>query len=580
MKSPSTGRRPAAPRDRASPYRHAVLYKRAAPRYRAARLLLPLCLFLSAATLAGCSPRVGSFGWKDPDGRDLVFTQSGGFPEGEENRFSPAFSRNAYKLEKPAAVPPGKMISIRVRVAVPGLTLSFGRSPAGSRTSGEVRFAAMPGTTTFYIESPAEGKISALSVRAEGEGIGGDGAGDSGGIEAAVVESIAISPAFRGYERAAGGEYRISEGFGVGAPDGSAEWTIARPFSGMDGSLAALSIRYSDRSAEDMRVSGDTSVLVGCGSARKSVTIPRGVLGPSEGGVSVRPPDGVRLEACFAEESKAGEAAPVDPGVVLLMPPFPAERDFASYSWDLVPKVLIFDFRDYATQDAYLKRIAFYVEKKGFAGRLASDEEIAPLHGWNAHDYKAEDLAGFFSLAASTGFALNGKEQSLRDFLVDRKILARKGNGYSGSGGAILSITRESPDYLRRTFLTHESLHAIYFADAGYRNFIASMWDGMSGKEKWFWYVYFGWMRYDTGSPYLMANEMQAYLAQQSPAKADAYFRETLPGRILEKYPELEKPIGEYMAEFGGNFRAAAERIDGWLRSNYGFGSGRTYFLR
>ena len=50
-------------------------------------------------------------------------------------------------------------------------------------------------------------------------------------------------------------------------------------------------------------------------------------------------------------------------------------------------------------QDDLLKRMAFFTEKEGFRGRLAADEEIKDLHGFNAHDYRAETLAAFFDLA-------------------------------------------------------------------------------------------------------------------------------------------------------------------------------------
>mgnify|MGYP000928978100 CR=1 FL=1 len=76
-------------------------------------------------------------------------------------------------------------------------------------------------------------------------------------------------------------------------------------------------------------------------------------------------------------------------------------EEYRWYRWDLLPSVILFDFRNYDIQDAYLKRLAFFVEKRGFVGRLAPNQEIAPLHGWNAHDYKAEDLARFFACVGS-----------------------------------------------------------------------------------------------------------------------------------------------------------------------------------
>ena len=102
----------------------------------------------------------------------------------------------------------------------------------------------------------------------------------------------------------------------------------------------------------------------------------------------------------------------------------------------------------------------------------------------------------------------------------------------------------------------------------------------MSREEKWFWILYFGWMNYDTNSAYLMANEVQAYLIQQPPSKAQEYFTKTLPERLLERHPELKAPLDEYMGKFGLEFEKKAGLLDEWLRSAYGFGAGTTFFLR
>ena len=290
--------------------------------------------------------------------------------------------------------------------------------------------------------------------------------------------------------------------------------------------------------------------------------------------------EGVKLTAAYVEAIASEAAATVDPGVMLLDPPLSAEQDFAWYRWDLLPEVIMFDFRNYATQDAYLKRLAFFVEKKGFAGNLASDKDIAALHGWNAHDYKTDDLARFFSTAEKTGFQLNPEELRLRDFLVEKKLLEKRGKEYLGLSGAIISISQESPPYLRHTFLTHESSHAVFFADARYRQYCVSMWNAMSKEEKWFWILYFGWMNYDTSSAYLMASEMQAYLIQQPPQNAEEYFTKTLVERLLERHPELEAPLAAYMGAFGKEFANKAGMLDRWLRMSYGFGAGTTFFLR
>ena len=43
------------------------------------------------------------------------------------------------------------------------------------------------------------------------------------------------------------------------------------------------------------------------------------------------------------------------------------------FSWDAFPEILIFDTANYAVQDRLFKRLAFFVEKTGFRGRLSTD---------------------------------------------------------------------------------------------------------------------------------------------------------------------------------------------------------------
>ncbi|MCE1196155.1 hypothetical protein LWX53_06625 [bacterium] len=384
--------------------------------------------------------------------------------------------------------------------------------------------------------------------------------------------------------------FRVSDGISAErAGSGATRWIIERPFGalsqGAKGQAAgapSLALRYAERSDANLTIEAREKVLVRCASARKETILPASVL---EGRgtldrLAVTVPAGLSADAIFTEALPEGTASRVDPGVLLLEPPLAEGQDYLWYRWDLLPDVIMFDFRDYDVQDTYLKRLAFFVEKKGFVGRLAPDGEIASLHGWNAHDYKTGDLARFYSLAAKSGFPLNDKELRLRDFLVAQGLLAKRGAEYAARNGAIISITRESPAYLRHTFLTHESSHAVYFADAAYRDFCASLWNAMSREEKWYWILYFGWMNYDTTSADLMANELQAYLVQQPPQGAGEYFRTTLPERVMEHHPELKEPYAAYMAKFGDEFERKARTVDAWLRAKYGFGAGTTFFVR
>lgn len=554
--------------------------------------ILPIFPILSILIiLLSCQANeLTSFAWRSASGEKLPFSQLGGFSAGKENVFSAAAPKNSYVLRQPAEVGEGYMVAVRMDIKSEGLVIGFSlsadtkKTADAKKTSGEIRFAAQKGTTTFYLSHPASKPLKMISITMTTSGAAPPANSDAKNAEPwGKVEDISILPAFRGFDHSEKDGYRISDGIGV-ERSGTASnlWVFKSPFAGDRSSTSLLTLRYATRAEEDIVVNAGKKIVARTLSPSKEILIPATVFPDAarQGVLSILVPDRVGLEVAYIAATSPQVAASVDPGIVLLQEPLAPGEDFALYRWDLLPDVFIFDFKDYGVQDDYLKRLAFFVEKKGFAGRLAKDEEIASLHGWNAHDYKTDDLARFFSTAARTEFPLNEREKRLRDLLVDNGLLVRKGKEFGSREGAIISISQESPGYLRHTFLTHESSHAIFFTDAKYRDFCIALWNGMSREEKWFYILYFGWMNYDTKSAYLMAAEVQAYLIQQPPKKAEAYFTKTLPERLLEKHPELEEPIEAYMEEFGAEFEKKARLLDAWLKAKYGFGAGTTFFLR
>ncbi len=194
---------------------------------------------------------------------------------------------------------------------------------------------------------------------------------------------------------------------------------------------------------------------------------------------------------------------------------------------------MIFDTADYRVQDRLVKRLAFFVEKAGFEGTLSTDEEIAHLHGWNAHDYRAEDLARFFETARITQFPLNKEELELKQILLDQHIILQNADDSIVPGyGAIVSISRESAEYLRYLFIVHECYHGLYFIDKEFEDFCRLRWRNFDPIGKAFVTAYFASQRYDTQNEYLMANELMAYCLQHTVNNAGIYFGETLARRI------------------------------------------------
>jgi hypothetical protein len=288
-----------------------------------------------------------------------------------------------------------------------------------------------------------------------------------------------------------------------------------------------------------------------------------------------------------AERAFPDEPIPADPGLVLDYP-WPAWRDsrYEVFRWESFPSVLIFDFADYAVQDRFLKRLAFYVEKAEFRGRLAADREIASLHGWNAHDYRSQDLASFFEAARIAGFPLLPEERELEQLLVKTGILRREGDGSIAAGeGAIISISRESPGYLRSRLLTHESFHGIFFIDQDFREFSRRRWENLSPQASRFIRALFGSMAYDTRDTGLMINELMAYCLQQPVSQAARYFGVIQAGRLAElprrqgALPPRDEATGTW-PEIATAFHAEAAAFSAYVERRWGLAAGRVMQVR
>ncbi|MDR3123878.1 MAG: hypothetical protein LBU16_08895 [Treponema sp.] len=273
---------------------------------------------------------------------------------------------------------------------------------------------------------------------------------------------------------------------------------------------------------------------------------------------------------------------PADLGLVLDYPQS-AWRDsrYEVFRWEDFPSVLVFDFADYAVQDRFLKRLAFFVEKAEFRGRLAADREIAFLHGWNAHDYRPQDLAAFFEAARGAGFPLLPEEQELEQLLAKTGVLRREEDGSIAAGeGAIISISRESPDYLRLRLLAHESFHGLFFIDQEFREFSRGRWENLSPQASRFIRAFFDSMAYDTRDTDLMINELMAYCLQQPVSQAARYFGETQASRLAElplrrsALPPRDEATGAWPT-IAAAFRAEAAAFSAYVERRWGLAAGR-----
>jgi hypothetical protein len=558
-------------------------------RVLSSRIAKSCLILLLVASASSCAAKaVSGFAWRDASGRPIEFFQSESWPEGEEGDFGRQRSGNSYLPIKPFSLTPDE--AIELMVSRKGSTRSDGTRPARIQISlsskpgnGEnfssASFPLIEDKARLVICVESRSRIASLKIESTEPEM------------AFSVDGIATVRRFKGI-RHDGEGLSVSSGFTLAIDGGDREFSMEKPFAPGDGDGSArgegrqgILLEYS-KTAEASPIRIEALLRDGSKRSFKLRLHPEGTRTALDTSVvpietallTLRAPENLNVSSFFAADLSEADYELADLGRVI-GGDGKGRGDFALYRWDMLPSVLVFDFRDYATQDKYLKRLAFFVEKAGYRGVLASDERIAPLHGWNAHDYKAEDMAAFFEKARETGFALGSEEKALESLLLKRGTLRKEGERVVAGKGALISISNESSDYLRWTFAVHESTHALFFSDPEYRDFVRSLWASIDPEEKWFWKTYLGWAAYDTRSDYLMGNEFQAYLLQQPKEKAEEYFTKRKAEELLEKHEELRPRVDEYMARYGGSFERRAGQLEAWLNRKYGIESGRSIFL-
>lgn len=266
---------------------------------------------------------------------------------------------------------------------------------------------------------------------------------------------------------------------------------------------------------------------------------------------------------------------PADLGVILKYPYDSWRRnDFEIFSWSLFPDFLVMDFKDYSLQSRFLKRLAFFLEKKGYAGRLLKEKELAPLHGWNAHDYRSKDLALFFNKAVDEGFQLNSEEYTLRDILLKNGIIKEQNSHYIPVKGGFLAYSREASDRLRYLFITHEGYHGVFFSSPLYRKQVQLVWDALSPVEKKFWTEFLDWKKYNIKDQYLVVNEFQAYLMQQKLARVESYYKNYIIPKLIHSVPGDKREIDALLHAYPDHFIKSAEQVNAYVSRIKGITAG------
>ncbi len=284
-------------------------------------------------------------------------------------------------------------------------------------------------------------------------------------------------------------------------------------------------------------------------------------------------------------------AIPADPGTILNYPPvFWRRKSFEIFSWNLFPKMLIMDTANYRIQSKFFKRLAFFIEKKGYVGKIVNEETLVNKHGYNAHDYRAADLARFYNTAYLEKVRLNPYERLLKKILLFNGVLrgSLEGN-VSPVAGGIISFSRSSSSYLRRLLLTHESYHGVFFSLPSYREACFDFWKALSPMDKSFWRLFLSWKGYNVKKDkYLLVNEFQAYMFQQRVEYVSGYYKKHIIPMMLNSYTrngnerelsELKKFV-DFMDKNPDYFRKLYLRLERKLFDSTGMEGGSVFILK
>ncbi|MCX7029140.1 MAG: hypothetical protein NTU62_03360 [Spirochaetes bacterium] len=282
--------------------------------------------------------------------------------------------------------------------------------------------------------------------------------------------------------------------------------------------------------------------------------------------------------SCRVSSVPDASPIPADPGLILGWRR-PAWRDPEAevFVWPRLHEVLIFDTATYEVQERFFRRLAFFVEKPGTAGTIPSLGEVEGRRSWNAHDYRAEDLARFFSLAADG--PLTAEESRLRELLIASGIIRANGASYAPGTGAVLSISRESSASLRELLITHEAFHGVFFALPAFREACRAAWDALDPDERQVWLAFLDLKGYNTADPYLVVNEFQSYLFQQERGEVSDFQAITLQ-RVRDAYPGLTDVVRRVEAGHPDSFLDAFDALDQALAAAGGPHGGRVLGVR
>jgi hypothetical protein len=257
----------------------------------------------------------------------------------------------------------------------------------------------------------------------------------------------------------------------------------------------------------------------------------------------------VRIEARRGEDGTSPLVA--DLGTMLYTPPKNWRKgEYEIFAFNHFPDILYIFSSSNEVQSRFLRRLAFFVEKRGFVGRLAHDEELRGLRDWGAHDYKSADLARFFQAAAAERFPLNSHELLLKEILLANGIIRQEGSAIVEGKGALVGMSLGISADRLPYYLIHETVHGLWFTIPELRDVFRAFYHSLSDIEKSYLKSAFDYREYNVlEDEDLLITETAAYLLQQVPAEAPAYYERTISYWFNHSSSERKREWADFLAK-------------------------------
>ena len=537
--------------------------------------------FAAALMLSGCAARFESFAFSLPGGASVPIRES-----------APTSRENEGRLEPRAGAKTTPMYTLRRSLTVAADGSAFALAYASELADCTLTLYSDGTTVLRSAALPQSGKAAFrfLVPLARGERLRGFRL-STGSTEGALqLRGAGIQPLIHGFSLK-GNEVTLDESVaGISLRPGRLDARISQK---MRQSMAwahwqiSLDVAPSAEAAAAEPAPGEIAFASpDRAPARYSVDLPA-VIAPlafRPGSLGFVPRDiratGLAVRRCLITFPSGPGPIPADPGLILAWDRASWRRpDFELFSWASFPRVLIFDTSDYRVQDRLFKRLAFFVEKAGFAGSIPVWEALAGRHGYNAHDYRAADLARFFTAARAEGVELLTEEQTLQRILLDEGIIAQRGAVFEAGSGAVLSISRSSSAALRELLITHECFHGVYFSLPSFQAACERAWRSLSEVEKRVWRESLTMKGYNTDDPGLLVNEFQSYLFQQ-PREGVMGFQALTLGRLRARSSEDAALVARFLAERPDSLLASFDGLEADLRAAGGPPGGRAIAVK